>query len=138
LVVPSLDRLSRSFQDLIGIVAGLGKAGMKFRSLYEALDTSTPQGEFQMHVFAALAEFIRKLIVQGTKDGLDAARARGVRLGRPPALSPEQVHAARDLLTQPDRSIASIARLLGVARSTLYEHVPELRPGGGGRAVLLS
>jgi DNA invertase Pin-like site-specific DNA recombinase len=126
LVVPSLDRLSRSLQDLIGLVADLRRRGVGFRSLHEALDTTTPGGRLVFHVFAALAEFIRELIVEGTREGLDAARARGQRLGRPPALTAEQVRHARRLLSEPDNSVASIARLLGVSRSTLYAHLPEL------------
>ena len=55
--VPSLDRLSRSLQDLITIVAGLRRRGVGFRSLHEALDTTTPGGRLVFHVFAALAEF---------------------------------------------------------------------------------
>jgi DNA invertase Pin-like site-specific DNA recombinase len=84
LVVGSLDRLSRSLQDLIGLIAELRRRGIGFRSLQEAIDTTTPGGRLVFHVFAALAEFIRELIVQGTREGLGAARARGVRLGRPP------------------------------------------------------
>ncbi len=129
LVVPSLDRLSRSLQDLITLVAELRRRGVGFRSLHEALDTTTPGGRLVFHVFAALAEFIRELIVEGTREGLDAARARGVRLGRPPALTAEQVRHARQLLTEPTNTVTSIARLLGVSRSTLYAHVPELTGG---------
>jgi DNA invertase Pin-like site-specific DNA recombinase len=129
LVVPSLDRLSRSLQDLITIVAGLRRSGVGFRSLHEALDTTTPGGRLVFHVFAALAEFIRALIVEGTREGLDAARARGQRLGRPPAITVEQIRQARDLLTLPRDSISSIARLLGVSRSTIYKHLPELADG---------
>jgi len=80
-------------------------------------------------VFAALAEFIRELIVEGTREGLEAAKARGQRLGRPPAMTPEQIRHARALLAQPDATIASIARLLGVSRSTLYKYIPELKDG---------
>jgi DNA invertase Pin-like site-specific DNA recombinase len=138
LAVVDLARLGRSLHDLLALVAGLRKRGIGFRSLHEQLDTTTPGGRLVFHVFASLAEFLRELIVEGTNEGLAAARARGQRLGRPPALSPEQVRAARDLLAQPERSITSIARLLGVARSTLYEHVPELRTGGAGRAALIS
>ena len=61
LVVPSLDRLSRSLQDLITIVTGLRRHGTGFRSLHEALDTTTPGGRLVFHVFAPLAEFIREL-----------------------------------------------------------------------------
>jgi len=135
LVVPSLDRLARSLQDLIAIVADLRKRGIGLRSLKEALDTTTAGGRLVFHVFAALAEFIRELIIEGTNEGLAAARARGQRLGRPPAMTPEQVGHARALLTQPDASIASIARLLGVSRSTIYKYVPELKTGGDRRAI---
>jgi len=131
LVVVSLDRLSRSLQDLITTVAGLRRRGTGFRSLHEALDTTTPGGRLVFHVFAALAEFIRELIVEGTCEGLDAARARGVRLGRPPAMNAEQIRHARDLLARPENTVSSIARLLGVSRSTIYKHVPELAGGAG-------
>jgi DNA invertase Pin-like site-specific DNA recombinase len=129
LVVTSLDRLSRSLQDLIATVADLRRRGTGFKSLHEALDTTTPGGRLVFHVFAALAEFIRELIVEGTHEGLNAARARGVRLGRPPAMTSEQIRHARALLAQPDETIASIARLLGVSRSTIYKHVPEAKGG---------
>ena len=75
--------------------------------MHEALDTTTPGGRLVFHVFAALAEFIRELIVEGTREGLDAARARGTRLGRPPAMTPEQIRHARDLLTRPENTVAS-------------------------------
>ncbi|WP_179838623.1 recombinase family protein [Actinomadura citrea] len=130
LVVPSLDRLARSLQDLITIVADLRRRGVGFRSLKEALDTTTPGGRLVFHVFAALAEFLRELIIEDTHEGLAAAKARGVRLGRPPAMTPEQIRHARALLTQPDATVSSIARLFGVSRSTIYKYVPELKPTG--------
>ena len=77
-----------------------------FTSLHENLDTTTPGGRLVFHVFAAFAEFIRELIVIGTKEGLAAAR---------------------DLLPDPGRSITSIAKLLGVSPGTLYNHIPDLR-----------
>ncbi|MGW7385487.1 recombinase family protein [Streptomyces sp. NPDC054794] len=129
LVVPSLDRLGRSIQDLIAIVSGLRKRGIGFQSLHEALDTTTPGGRLVFHVFAALAEFIRELIVQGTHEGLAAARARGEQIGRPSAMNAEQVRHARALLAQPENTITSIAKLLGVSRTTLYKYVPELAVG---------
>ena len=126
LVVVSLDRLSRSLADLITLVADLRRHGVGFRSMHEALDTTTPGGRLVFHVFAALAEFIRELIVEGTREGLDAARARGTRLGRPPAMTPEQIRHARDLLSRPENTVASIARLLGVSRNTIYKYLPEI------------
>lgn len=82
-------------------------------------------------VFAALAELIRELIVDGTNEGLAAARARGQRLGQPPAPTAGQIRQARIMLTQPEESVSSIARLLGVSRSTIYKYVPELAEGRG-------
>ena len=109
LVVPSLDRLGRSLQDLIQVVTGLRKRGIGFRSLHEALDTTTPGGRLVFHVFAALAEFIRELIVDGTNEGLAAARARGQRLGRRPAMNAEQIRQARAMLST-NGSISFICR----------------------------
>ena len=129
LVVPSLGRLSPSLQDLITLVAGLHHRDLGFQSLHEALNTTTPGGRLVFHVFAALAEFIRELIVQGTHEGIAAARSHGVRVGRPPAMTAEQIHHAQALLTQPGNTVSSIARLLGVSRSTIYKHVPELASG---------
>ena len=98
---------------------GGAKRGIGFQSLHESLDTTTPGGRPVFHVFAALAEFIRELIVQGTHEGLAAARARGERIGRPPAMTAEQIRHARALLAQPENSITSIAKLLGVSRTTI-------------------
>jgi len=128
LTVVSLDRLGRSLEDLITIVGRLKRAGVGFQSLHEKLDTTTAGGMFVFHVFAALAEFIRTIIVANTNEGLAAARARGQRLGRPPAMTPEKVAYALQLLAEPDRSISSIAKLLGISRSTLYKALPELVP----------
>ncbi|MCO8301801.1 recombinase family protein, partial [Streptomyces sp. RKCA744] len=98
LVVPSLDRYGRSLQDLINMVAELRERGIGFTSLHGNLDTTTPGGRIVSHVFAALAEFIRELIVIGTKEGLAAARARGRVGGRPSVATEEIIRAARDLL----------------------------------------
>lgn len=125
LVVTELSRLGRSLQDLITVVADLRRHNVGFRSLHEQLDTTTPGGRLVFHVFAALAEFIRELIVEGTQEGLDAARVRGQRLGRPPVMTPEKIRMASELVGT--ESVAAIARLLGVNRATLYAHVPELQ-----------
>jgi DNA invertase Pin-like site-specific DNA recombinase len=129
LIVPSLDRPSRSLSDLVILVAQLRQRGVGFMSLHERLDTTTPGGRLIFHVFAALAEFIRELIAEHTRAGLRAARDGGQRLGRPPALSPMQVRHARELLTEPGNTVASIARLLKVSRSTIYKYVPEITSG---------
>jgi DNA invertase Pin-like site-specific DNA recombinase len=110
LTVVSLDRLGRSLEDLIGIVGQLKRMNVGFQSLHEKLDTTTPRGMFIFHVFAALAEFIRTIIVANTNEGLAAARARGQQLGRPPAMTPEKVAYALQLLAEPDRSLSAIAK----------------------------
>lgn len=127
LVVPSLDRLSRSLQDLITMVGDLRKRQVGFTSLHENLDTTTPGGRLVFHVFAALAEFIRELIISGTREGLAAARIRGRVGGRPTVITPEILRAARDMLPNPENSITAIAKLLGVSPGTLYNHIPDLR-----------
>lgn len=83
LVVPALDRYGRSLQDLITMVGELRRREIGFTSLHEKLDTTAPGGRLVFHVFAALAEFIKELIVIGTNEGLAAARARGRVGGRP-------------------------------------------------------
>jgi len=126
LVVPALDRYGRSLQDLITMVGELRKREIGFTSLHENLDTTTPGGRLVFHVFAALAEFIRELIVSGTREGLAAARARGKVGGRPTVVNPDIIRAARDMLPNPEHSITSIAKLLGVSPGTLYNHIPDL------------
>jgi len=130
LVVASLDRLSRSLQDLIAMVAELRQRGVGFPSLHENLDTTTPGGRLVFHVFAALAEFIRELIVEGTREGLDAAKARGRVGGRAAVMTPEKIAAARALLA--DNTISAIARMVGVSRGTLYAHMDAITANASG------
>src|ERR1700712_5516244 len=85
LVVWKLDRLGRSLKHLIGTVTDLSNRGVGFRSLQEAIDTTTSGGKLIFHVFGALAEFERDLIRERTQAGLQAARARGRVGGRPKA-----------------------------------------------------
>ncbi|WP_395368703.1 recombinase family protein [Streptomyces tubercidicus] len=127
LVVPSLDRYGRSLQDLVNMVAELRERGIGPQSLHEALDTTTPGGRLIFHVFAALAEFIRELIVAGTHEGLAAARARGKVGGRPSVVNDDLIRAARDMLPNPENSVTTIAKILGVSVGTLYNHITDLK-----------
>ncbi|WP_231591367.1 recombinase family protein [Saccharothrix sp. ST-888] len=127
LVVPALDRYGRSLKDLVNMVGELRRREIGFCSLHERLDTTTPGGRLVFHVFAALAEFIRELIVSGTREGLDAARARGRVGGRPTVATPEIIRAARDMLPNPENSITSIAKLLGVSRAPSTTTSPTCR-----------
>jgi DNA invertase Pin-like site-specific DNA recombinase len=119
LVVWRLDRLGRSLPHLIEVVGELAARGVEFRSLTESIDTTTAGGRLVFHIMGALAEFERALIVERTSAGLAAARARGVGIGRPVALSPSQVAHARTLVEHGE-PVNKVAASLGVGRSTLY------------------
>jgi DNA invertase Pin-like site-specific DNA recombinase len=138
LAVPSADRLCCSLQDLITTVGDLRRRGVGFTSLHENLDTTTPGGRLVFHVFDALAEFIRELIIVGTREGLAAAGARGRVGGRPAVLTPDKLRAARDLLPNPENSITAIAKMPGVSPGTLYNHIPNLRELRASRRAALT
>ncbi len=121
LVVPALDRYGRSLQDLITMVGELRKSEIGFTSLHERLDTTTPGGRLVFHVFAALAEFIRELIVSGTREGLAAARARGKVGGRPTVVNADIIRAARDMRAQ---------RALEAARELGVEYTEQVQQSG--------
>ncbi len=125
LVVWRLDRLGRSLGHLVEVLNGLAARGIQFRSLMEAIDTTTPIGKLTFHVIGALAEFELALIVERTRAGLNAAKARGVRLGRRPSLTVEQALEARRLINRGEEP-RNVARVFGVDRSTLYRHFARL------------
>ena len=127
LVVWRLDRLARSLKQLIETVEALGGRGIGLRSLTEAIDTMTSGGRLVFHIFASLAEFERGVIRERTMAGLQAARARGRKGGRPPALSDKDLTVAKAMLRDPDITVAEVARRLGVVPSTLYRHLPRAR-----------
>jgi DNA invertase Pin-like site-specific DNA recombinase len=123
LVVWRLDWLGRSLKQLIERITALEARGVGFRSLTEAMDTTTSGGRLILHVFGALAEFERAVIRERTLAGLAAARARGRLGGRPRALNPAQVEMARTLLADRTRPIAEVCGALHVSRATLYRSV---------------
>ncbi len=122
LVVWKLDRLGRSLRHLIDTVAALEQRGVGFRSVQESIDTTTTGGRLVFHVFAALAEFERDLIRERTLAGLEAAKTRGRRGGRPPAMTAAKLRQARRMHAE-NRPISEIATVLGVARATVYRHL---------------
>ncbi|AMY72151.1 Resolvase domain-containing protein (plasmid) [Frigidibacter mobilis] len=129
LVVWKLDRLARSLPQLIETVAALEDQGIGFRSLTEAIDTTTAGGKLIFHIFGALAEFERSVIRERTRAGLKAARDRGRKGGRPPALSTADLAAAKALLRDPEITVEDVAKRLKVSPATLYRHLPGGRGG---------
>jgi DNA invertase Pin-like site-specific DNA recombinase len=119
LIVWKLDRLGRSLAHLVQLVAGLGGRGIGFRSLSDPIDTESAGGRLVLHIMGALAEFERSLIVERTQAGLQAAKKRGRKLGRPTKLTAAQAGHARALLASGEDG-RTVARSFGVARSTLY------------------
>jgi DNA invertase Pin-like site-specific DNA recombinase len=130
LVVWKLDRLARSMKQLIETVEGLEEKGIGFRSLTEAIDTTTAGGKLVFHVFGALAEFERSIIRERTRAGLDAARARGRKGGRPPKLKEADLKAARAMLADKSITVEDVAKHLRVSPATLYRHLPAARAQG--------
>ncbi|MDK4739393.1 recombinase family protein [Rhizobium sp. CNPSo 3464] len=119
LVVWRLDRLGRSLIDLIRVINDLGNRGVEFRSLNEAIDTSTSGGRLTFHIMAAMAEFERSIISERTKAGMAAARSRGSLIGRRPALTPEQILEAREAFMIDKASIDDLAEHYKVHPRTL-------------------
>lgn len=122
LVVWRLDRLGRSLKDLIAIVSDLEGRGINFMSLTEKVETQSAAGKLTFHLFAALSEFERSIIRERTKAGLAAARARGRKGGRKPALDQGKIKEIWALMSDPNIKVATIAKRYGVSRATLYKY----------------
>lgn len=123
LTVWRLDRLGRSLKHLIETVTLLSQRGVGFKTLTEAIDTTSAAGRLTLHVFGALAEFERELIKQRTMAGLIAARSRGKIGGRPSKLSHSQSRIAQQLFSERNISVEEIAQSLGVSRTTIYRNL---------------
>lgn len=119
-IVWKLDRLGRSLSSLLTIINSLHKRGIAFRSLTEQMNTKTPHGELLFNVFGSLAQYERDLIKERILAGLEAARRRGRRGGRPKAINEEKMNAILDALKK-GSSKASVCRTFGIKRSTLYD-----------------
>lgn len=124
LMVWKLDRLGRSLPHLIETVNALETRGVGFRSLTEAIDTTTPGGRLIFHIFGALGQFERDLIRERTRAGLDAASARGRRGGRKPVVTEEKLRRARTLITQ-GLTVREAAARIKVSKTALYAALGE-------------
>ncbi|MGZ8928206.1 MAG: recombinase family protein [Methylobacter sp.] len=122
-VVWKLDRLGRSVKNLVNLVGELHKQGIQFKSLIDAIDTSTPSGRFFFHVMASLAEMERELTVERTRAGLEVARQLGRKGGRTRQMTDSKIESAKKLLAN-GVSPRDVAKNLGVSVATLYRWIP--------------
>lgn len=123
LVITRLDRLGRSVLHLITLGAQLRERGVGLRVLDQGIDTATAEGRAMFGMLSVLAELQRELIVANTRDGLAAARARGRKGGRPARLSADQIALAQRLYDAREHTVAQIAAILNVPRTTVYGHL---------------
>lgn len=136
LIVWKLDRLGRDLRHLVNTVHDLTARGIGFKVLTghgATIDTTTPSGKLVFGFFGALAEFERELIVERTKAGLAAARARGRSGGRPYKMTAAKLRLAMAAMGKPETNVGELCTELGITRQTLYRHVaPDglLRPDG--------
>jgi DNA invertase Pin-like site-specific DNA recombinase len=127
LVVWKLDRLARSLSHLIETIDDLHKLGCGFRSLTESIDTGTAGGRLIFHIFGALAEFERSIIRERTIAGLQAARTRGRRGGRPKVLTDDRMIAVKAMLKDGKLTVREIACQIGISEATIYKNIPNPR-----------
>jgi DNA invertase Pin-like site-specific DNA recombinase len=136
LVVWKIDRLGRSLSHLVTTIKDLNSKEVQLQVLTgqgTALDTTTASGKLVFSIFAALAEFERELIIERTKAGLVAARARGRSGGAPFKMTSAKIRLAMAAMGKPETKVSSLSQELGVSRQTLYRHVSpsgELRKDG--------
>lgn len=127
LVVWRLDRLGRSLGHLIQLVNDLESHGIGFKSLVEAIDTTTPTGQFFFQITGAFAELERNLIRERTMAGLASARSRGRNGGRPKALDGEAFAMALTLYHDRRNPVGSICKKFGIAKRTFYRYLEKHR-----------
>ncbi len=123
IVITRLDRLGRSMLHLVNLGADLRERGIGLKVLEQGIDTDTAEGRAMFGMLSVLAEFQRELIVANTRDGLEAARARGRKGGRRPKLTVHQIEQAQRLYDEGRHTVQQIADILGVKRGTLYGHL---------------
>lgn len=127
LIVWRLDRLGRSLKQLIEIINDLNERKIGFKSVVEAIDTTTPTGQFFFHVTGAFAELERNLIRERTMAGLASARARGRNGGRPKVMDDKTFHMALVLYNEQKTTVTDICKQFGVSNRTFYRYLEKYR-----------
>ncbi|WP_209729354.1 recombinase family protein [Arthrobacter sp. CAN_C5] len=127
ILVYRIDRLGRSLLDILNTVALMQERGIRLRSLVDKIDPSTAQGRLQLALFATLAEYERELINERVRDGIAAAKARGVRFGQKPvdqSKVEDKLRLARRELAE-GKTAERAAGAVGWSRSTLYRYLKQ-------------
>jgi DNA invertase Pin-like site-specific DNA recombinase len=123
LVITRLSRAMRSLRHLLELAAALHERGIGLKVLKQDIDTTTVTGRLVFNILASIDEFQRELIVEGTREGLASARARGRVGGRKPKLSERQVGVMRQMYASRQHTIKEIAQTFGVSHMTVYRHL---------------
>ncbi|MGW3427896.1 recombinase family protein [Streptomyces melanosporofaciens] len=129
LVITKLDRLGRSLRNLMDLSDLFRERGVSLEVLDQGIDTSTPVGEMFFHILGAIAQFEHSLMVERTKQGLEAARARGRTGGQKPKLKARQIKLAQEMYDELGGdgkrryTVQQIADEFGVSRPTIYRHL---------------
>lgn len=123
LVVWKLDRLGRSLRHLIETIQALHEKEIGFLSIQENIDTTTTGGKLVFHIFSALAEFERDLIRDRTNAGLQAARRRGIKGGRPSLLSKNEITKMLGYYQERKNTVNEICKIFSISRSCFYEYI---------------
>lgn len=123
LIVDSITRIGRNFEEMISLVEKIGSRGIKLRSLSEPMvDTTTSSGELIFRIMAAVAEWQRAYILETAEAGRVAAKARGRSGGRPRKLSTEQIDSAV-VLRESKKPVIQICKALGISKATYYRRI---------------
>jgi DNA invertase Pin-like site-specific DNA recombinase len=120
LVITRLSRAMRSLKHLLALADDLRERGVGLKVLKQDIDTTTPTGRLVFNILGAIDEFQRELIVEGTREGLAAAKSRGKLGGRKPSYTEHQAQTARSLHAAGELSAEEIGRVIGVSRATVY------------------
>lgn len=123
-VIWQLSRLGRNLSELIGLVNQFEEMGVAFEVLTEKYDTTTASGKLIFNVFASLAAYERERLIERTRAGLTAARARGRVGGRKPKIGDKEKREIAILLSDPNMTVTDVAARFGVSRTTIYKHHP--------------
>ncbi len=121
--VESISRLARSTRDLLSIVDTLKEKGVELKIYKESIDTSSPTGKFVLTVFAALAEMDRESMLERQKEGIEAARARGVHMGRPALVKPDNWEDVYSEWKAGEITAVKAIKDLGISKASFYRLV---------------